>query len=92
MPERSAPPCYLIIMKKVRVFSTSSCPYCVTLKEFLKENNIEFEDIDVAQDAEAREEMIKKSGQMGVPVLEIDDEIVVGFDRERISQLLDIKD
>ena len=79
-------------MKKVRVFSTSSCPYCVTLKEFLKENNIEFEDIDVAQDAEAREEMIKKSGQMGVPVVEIDDEIVVGFDREKICQILDIKE
>jgi glutaredoxin-like YruB-family protein len=79
-------------MKKVRVFSTSSCPYCVTLKEFLKENNIEFEDIDVAQDEKAREEMITKSGQMGVPVVEIDDEIVVGFDREKICQLLDIKD
>ena len=79
-------------MKKVRVFSTNSCPYCVTLKEFLKENNIEFEDIDVAQDEKAREEMITKSGQMGVPVVEIDNEIVVGFDREKICQMLDIKD
>jgi len=75
-------------MFKVRVFSTPSCPYCVTLKEFLKENNIEFEDINVAEDVAAGEEMIEKSGQMGVPVVEINKEIIVGFDKERISKLL----
>lgn len=53
--------------------------------------NIEFEDIDVGQDAVAAEEMIRKSGQMGVPVVEIDEELVVGFDKERISQLLNIQ-
>ena len=79
-------------MAKVRVFSTPSCPYCVTLKEFLKENKVEFEDINVAEDAEAREEMIKKSEQMGVPVLEIDNEIVIGFDKGKICKLLNIKD
>ncbi len=77
-------------MKKVRVFSTNQCPYCVTLKLFLKENNIEFEDINVGEDQKAAEEMIEKSGQMGVPVIEIDDQMVVGFDKERISQLLKI--
>lgn len=77
---------------KVRVYSTVSCPYCVTLKEFLKKHNIEFEDIDVSQDKEAAEEMIKKSGQMGVPVVDIDGQIVVGFDKEKISQLLNIKE
>jgi len=75
---------------KVKVFSTLSCPYCVTLKEFLKEHNIEFEDIDVSQDKAASDEMIEKSGQMGVPVIEIDGKIVIGFDKEKISQLLNI--
>jgi len=79
-------------MTKVRVFSTSLCPYCVTLKEFLKEHNIGFENIDVSKDKNALEEMVRKSGQMGVPVLEIDEEIVVGFDREKITQLLNIKE
>jgi len=79
-------------MFKVRVFSTQMCPYCVTLKEFLKQRNIEFEDIDVTEDEKAREEMIQKSGQMGVPVVEIDGEIVVGFDKERICELLNIKE
>jgi len=78
-------------MFKVRVFSTQMCPYCVTLKEFLKQNNIEFEDIDVAENARAREEMIKKSGQMEVPVVDIDGEIVVGFDKKRISELLNLR-
>ncbi len=79
-------------MLQVRVFSTPSCPYCVTLKKFLKEHNIKFEDINVAEDAEAREEMVKKSEQMGVPVVEIDNEIIIGFDKEKISKLLNIKE
>lgn len=78
-------------MPKVRVFSTPTCPYCVALKQFLKENNIEFDDLNVAEDKEAREEMVTKSGQMGVPVAEIDGEIIVGFDKEKISGLLGIK-
>jgi len=76
----------------VKVYSTPTCPYCVTLKEFLKEHNVEFEDIDVSSDREAAEEMIKKSGQMGVPVADINGEIVVGFDKERIKSLLKITD
>ena len=76
---------------KVRVFSTISCPYCFTLKEFLKQHDIEFEDIDVSKDENALKEMIEKSGQMGVPVIEIDGEIVVGFDKEKIVKLLNIK-
>jgi len=76
----------------VKVYSTSTCPYCLTLKEFLKEKNIEFEAIDVSQNKEALDEMVKKSGQMGVPVLDIDGQIVVGFDKEKISELLNIKE
>jgi len=82
----------LLYMAKIKVFSTSSCPYCVTLKEYLKEHNIEFEDIDVSQDSAAQKEMIEKSGQMGVPVADINGEIVVGFDKEKISKLLNIGD
>ncbi len=74
----------------VKVYSTPSCPYCVALKEFLKEKNIEFEDIDVSENEKAQKEMIEKSGQMGVPVVEIDGQIVVGFDKEKIIKLLDI--
>ena len=58
--------------------------------ELKKENNIEFEDIDVSVDEKAREEMIQKSGQMGVPVIEVNGQIVIGFDKEKISELLDI--
>jgi len=61
------------------------------LKEFLKENNIEFEEIDVSKDEKAKEEMIKKSGKMEVPVVEIDGQIIQGFDKEKIVKLLNIK-
>jgi glutaredoxin 3 len=78
--------------KKVRVFSTPSCPYCATLKEFLKEKGVEFEDIDVSSDQKAKEEMIEKSGKLEVPVVEIDGQIVAGFDKEKITKLLGIKE
>ncbi|PJE57547.1 MAG: NrdH-redoxin [Candidatus Portnoybacteria bacterium CG10_big_fil_rev_8_21_14_0_10_38_18] len=76
----------------VKVYSTPTCPYCVTLKNFLKEHNIQFEDIDVSQNELAQKEMIEKSGQYGVPVVDIDGQIIVGFDQDRIKQLLKIKD
>lgn len=76
---------------QVRVFSTQSCIYCITLKAFLEEHKIKFEEIDVSFDENAQKEMIEKSGQMGVPVIEIDGQIVVGFDREKIIELLKIK-
>ncbi len=74
----------------IRIFSTEACPYCQTLKAFLDEKGVEYEDINVAEDEQARQEMIDKSQQMGVPVTEIDGEIIVGFDKEKISQLLGI--
>jgi len=79
-------------IRKVRIFSTPTCPYCVTLKEYLKKQGISFEDIDVSQDDAALNEMIEKSGQMGVPVVDIDGQIVVGFDKEKIIKLLNIKE
>ena len=77
-------------MPKIKIYSTPTCPYCVTLKEFLKEKSIAFEDINVAQDAQTREEMINRSGQMGVPVVDIDGAIIVGFDKTKISKILNI--
>ena len=76
----------------VKIYTTPICPYCYTLKEFLKEHNIEFEDIDVSQDEKARDEMIKKSGRLEAPIVEIDGQIVVGFDKEKIVKLLNIKE
>ena len=73
---------------KVKVYSTKTCPWCHKAKEFLKEKGIKFEDIDVGADQKAAEEMIKKSGQMGVPVLDINGNIIVGFDREAIEKAL----
>ncbi len=75
-------------MPNVKVYSTSSCPYCVMVKDFLKKNNIQFQDIDVGIDPKASQEMIDKSGQMGVPVLDIDGKIIVGFDKDAISKAL----
>jgi len=77
--------------KQIKVYSTPTCPYCIRAKEFLKENNIAFENIDVSNNDAAAEEMVQKSGQMGVPVLDIDGEIIIGFDRERIKQALGLK-
>jgi glutaredoxin 3 len=76
----------------VKVFSTPVCPYCHTLKEFLKSKGVTFDDIDVSADDKMRDDMIQKSGQMGVPVVYIDDQVVVGFDREKILNLLGIKE
>lgn len=64
---------------KVLVYSTPTCPWCVKVKNYLNENNIEFEDIDVSNDSKAAEEMVKKTGQMGAPVGDIDGNIVIGL-------------
>ncbi len=77
-------------MKNVKVYSTSTCAFCVRVKQFLKDNNVEFEDIDVSQNAERVQEMVEKTGQMGVPVVDIEGEIIVGFDKERILKALEL--
>jgi len=76
--------------KTVKIYSTPTCPWCMRAKQFLKENNILFEDLDVSGNQQAAEEMVQKSGQMGVPVLDIDGEIIVGFDKEKIKAALAI--
>ena len=74
----------------VIIYSTPTCPFCIRAKQFLKSHNISFTDIDVSQDAQKAQEMTQKSGQMGVPVFDIDGGIIVGFDRARISEMLGI--
>ena len=76
--------------KKVTVYSTPTCPYCIRAKQFLKDNNVEFENIDVSTDKTKAYEMIQKSGQMSVPVLDIEGELIVGFDEERIKKALEL--
>jgi glutaredoxin-like YruB-family protein len=74
--------------KKVIVYSTPTCPYCVYTKKYFNDNNVAFEDIDVSRDRAKAQEMIEKSGQMGVPVIDIDGEILVGFQPTVFEQLL----
>jgi glutaredoxin 3 len=76
--------------KSVKVYSTPTCPWCTRAKQFLNENNVSYESFDVSSDQQAAEEMITKSGQMGVPVIEIEGQVIVGFDKDRIKQALGI--
>jgi len=66
--------------KQVKIYSTPTCPYCLRAKAYLKEKNISFEDIDVSVNREAADEMVKISGQMGVPVIVVGDEFIVGLE------------
>lgn len=75
-------------MTTVKVYSTPSCPFCVKTKEFLKQHNIEYVDLNVAENEELRNEMIEKSDQMSVPVTDIDGEIIIGFDEKKLRKTL----
>ncbi|MBI2581295.1 glutathione S-transferase N-terminal domain-containing protein [Candidatus Woesearchaeota archaeon] len=78
------------MMPKVTVYSTPTCPWCEKTKEFLRENNVQYSEINVAADHKAAQEMIEKSGQMGVPVIEVDNQIIVGFDKNAMRKALKI--
>ena len=78
-------------MQKVIIYTTPTCVYCKMAKEFFKENNIDYEEKDVLVDQKAAEEMIHKSGQIGVPVIDVDGQIVIGFDKKTLSEILNIK-
>jgi glutaredoxin 3 len=73
---------------KVTVYTTNSCPNCVAAKEFLKANSVEFTEKNVEQDRQAAKEMIIRSGQRTVPVIDIDGAIVRGFDQDKLEELL----
>jgi glutaredoxin-like YruB-family protein len=72
----------------VTIYSTPVCHFCQAAKEFFKENDVEYTEFDVASDAEKREEMIEMTGQMGVPVIRIGDDVVIGFDEGKVKELL----
>ncbi|OGI28052.1 MAG: NrdH-redoxin [Candidatus Moranbacteria bacterium RIFOXYA1_FULL_44_7] len=77
--------------KTIIVYGTQMCPWCHKMTDWLKENGIDFEYIDVGTDREKAIEMVEKSGQMGVPVADVNGEIVVGFDMSKLKKLLNIK-
>jgi len=80
-------------MTKVKIYSTPTCPYCKIAKEYLKNNKVDFEDIDVSTDHEKAHVMIEKSGQMGVPVIIVEkdgkEEIMVGFDQAALAKIIE---
>ena len=78
-------------MQNVTIYSTPSCHFCHMAKDFFKEKNIAFTDYDVASNQEKRKEMIEKSGQMGVPVIQIGNDLIVGFNRPKLVELLGIE-
>lgn len=77
--------------KRVVAYTTPTCPHCTTLKNYLKDNRIHFKEIDVASDQVAAQQMVKKSGQQGVPQIEINGRIIVGFNKPKIDKILEIK-
>jgi len=78
-------------MKKVTVYSTPTCHYCNLAKDYFKENGVQYDAFDVASNMEKRKEMMEKSGQLGVPVIVIDENVVVGFDKTKLAELLGLK-
>jgi len=79
------------IMAKVTIYTTPTCVYCKATKAFFQEKNIQYTEKDVAIDEKARDEMVLRSGQMGVPVIDIDGKLIIGFDKAKLSELLGIK-
>ena len=82
-------------MKNITIYTTPTCSFCKAAKEFFKENKIEFSEIDITKDQKQAELIIKKTGQMGVPVIILqekgNEEIIIGFDREKLISSLNIK-
>jgi glutaredoxin-like YruB-family protein len=76
--------------KQVTIYSTPTCHFCHAAKEFFEANHVAFTDFNVASDLTKRQEMIQKSGQMGVPVIDVGGELVVGFDEDRLRELLGV--
>ncbi|MDP2744372.1 MAG: glutaredoxin domain-containing protein [Dehalococcoidia bacterium] len=76
--------------KQVKVYSTPTCPWCLKTKKFLDDNKVAFQNLDVASDKQAREEMVKKSGQLVVPQVEIDGDLKIGYDEGWLRQKLDL--
>ncbi len=78
-------------MASVKIYTTPTCPWCKKTKEFLKQQKVKYTEIDVSLDQKAAQEMMKKSGQMGVPVLDVNGKIIVGFDPQGIQNAIAVK-
>ncbi|MFA6428884.1 MAG: glutaredoxin domain-containing protein [Patescibacteria group bacterium] len=76
---------------QIKVYSTPTCPYCKLVKEYLKEQGLPFQDVDVAADPSAAKEMVKISGQMGVPVVDVDGQIIVGWNKEALEEIVSVR-
>ncbi len=76
--------------QKVKIYTTTTCPWCMKTKEFFRENNVKYEEANVGTNEEARNEMFQKSGQLGVPVIDVNGTIIVGFDKEALKKALSI--
>lgn len=76
-------------MKNITIYSTPTCHFCQMAKEFFKDNNVDYTEYNVAEDAEKRQEMVEKSGQMGVPVIVIDEQVMVGFDENKLKEAIE---
>jgi glutaredoxin-like YruB-family protein len=74
----------------ITVYSTPTCPYCKMAKAFLKEHDVAFKDVDVSADREEAAKMIKLSGQMAVPVIDVDGELIIGFDQKKLAKAVGI--
>lgn len=82
---------YFFIMSMIKIYTTPTCAYCKMAKEYFKSKGFEYEEYNVATDIEKQKEMIAKTGQFGVPVIDIDGKIVIGFDRSKINEYLRIQ-
>lgn len=74
----------------VKIYTTPTCPYCKLAKEFMTQHNIPFQEVDVSKDEKALEEMVQKSGQLGVPVIDVDGALMIGFNRRKLAELLKV--
>lgn len=80
----------MVVKHKVAIYTTPKCVYCKMAKQFFKENGVEYEEYDLAADEQKVEEMIERSGQMGVPVIDVDGKLIIGFDKQALKQALEI--
>lgn len=80
--------CYFEPSMKINVYSTPTCPYCKLVKDYLREKQLPFEEIDVAANGEAAKEMVKISGQMGVPVVDVNGQIIVGWNKQALEDVI----
>ncbi|MDA3792382.1 MAG: glutaredoxin family protein [Elusimicrobia bacterium] len=75
---------------EVKIYSTPTCPFCKKVKKFMDDNDVKYTNYNVADNQDKAQEMIDKSGQMGVPVIDVDGQLVLGFNKEKLKELLDI--